>query len=352
MNLYALVLLLCLSCLVPTATSAGAAQNDNFDLEALEFSDAPRTRDLPHPDWFKVSFLDLREDLQEAVAAGKQGIIVYFGQRHCAYCQALLEVNFGKPDIVAYTRNNFDVVALDIWSDRTVTDMEGKEQSEKDFALAKKTNFTPSLVFYNDDGKEVLLLRGYYPPYQFRAALEFVADRHYERTSFRDYLALADPPMAFEEGGMNEEDFFESPPYALNRSRFPAQQPLAVFFEQGDCHACDILHTGPLADPAIQHLLESFDVVQLDMWADTPVVTPEGKRLTAKQWAEKLGLFYAPSILFFDARGRELLRVDSVVRFFRLQAVLTYILSRGYEQQPNFQRWRETSRRSSAAAGP
>ena len=35
------------------------------------------------------------------------------------------------------------------------------------------TNFTPSLVFYDADGNIALRLRGYYPPYQFRAALEY-----------------------------------------------------------------------------------------------------------------------------------------------------------------------------------
>jgi hypothetical protein len=43
------------------------------------------------------------------------------------------------------------------------------------------------------------------------------------------------------------------------------------------------------------------------MWSDTPVVTPSGERTTAREWAAELGLFYAPSILFFDERGSELL---------------------------------------------
>ncbi len=106
---------------------AFAAAGEEYDFEsfgemeqALQFDDAPQLRDTPYPDWFKLSFLDLSEDLEEAAADGKRGIMVYFGQKHCAYCQALIEVNFGKDDIVAYTRKHFDLIPMDIWGDREV----------------------------------------------------------------------------------------------------------------------------------------------------------------------------------------------------------------------------------------
>jgi thioredoxin-related protein len=80
--------------------------------------------------------------------------------------------------------------------------------------------------------------------------------------------------------------------------------------------------------------------VQLDIHADTPVITPAGRRTTAREWARSLGLFYTPSILFFDRHGREIMRVDSVVQFYRLRNVLNYINSRGYRTEPSYQRWR------------
>ncbi len=319
--------------------SAAATKDDDDDFE-FAFDDGPRLRDLEYPDWFTLSFLNLPDDLRTAQAEGKRGRMVYFGQAHCAYCEALLEVNFQDPDIVAYTREHFDVVALDIWGNREVVTMTGDVATEKTFALQEKTNFTPSVIFYTGDGEEVFRLRGYYPPYKFRAALEYVADRHYRREQFREYLARADPPMVFEEGGLIEEDFFSPPPHVLDRSRVPAQTALVVFFEQGNCHACDVLHTVPLSEPEIQRMLGQAQVVQLDMWSDTPVLTPNGQRLTAKQWAARLGIFYAPSLVFFDENGREIIRVDSVVRFFRLARVLRYVLTRAYRDHPNFQRWR------------
>jgi thioredoxin-related protein len=333
----ALPLLLAVLALL-AATGAGAS----IDEDIYGFDDSPRGVDLQYPDWFNEPFLDLEADHANAVAAGKD-LVVYFGQKRCAYCHKLMDVNFGLEDIVEYTQRHFAITPVDIWGVDEVTDLDGKVLTERDFALREETNFTPSLVFYDETGREALRLRGYYPPYQFRAALEYVADDHYKRESFRDYLARGENRMVFEPGDLNEEDFFAPPPYNLDRSRIPSERPLAVFFEQGECHACDVLHGEALREPAIvDQFQQDVDSVQLDMWSDTPVVTPSGKRTTARQWAEDLGLFYAPSLLFFDEHGKEILRVDSVVGFYRLRNVLNYIASKAYLEEPDYQRWRVT----------
>lgn len=312
--------------------------------DALVFDDIPLKELLTHPEWFKDSFLDLQEDLEEAIGNDKKGIIVYFGQRRCAYCRQLMEVNFKLPDIVKYTRTHFDVIAIDIWSPEEVTDPRGMTTTQREYAVSLGTNFTPSLVFYDSEGNIALRLRGYYPPYQFRAALEYVADNHYQRESFPVYMARGDSTLRFEADELVEEPFFTAPPYNLDRSRFPAERPLAVFFEQGNCHACDILHTQPLQQQAIRDLFEKFDSVQLDMWTNVPVVTPTGEATTARDWAARLGIFYAPSVIFFDEAGNEIIRVESVVHFFRLRNVLNYVLSKGYLKYPTFQQWRSANR--------
>ncbi len=335
--------LLLIAGLLAGAPATAAESAEDPELDAFEFDDTPLAEPLSYPEWFKKSFLFLGDDIEEALDQGKQGIAVYFGQRRCAYCRMLMEVNFGLPDIVDYTRRHFDIVPIDIWGVDEITDPQGELLTEREYAVREGTNFTPSLIFYDGDGRIALRLRGYYPPYKFRAALEYVADGHYRRESFKEYLDRAEPSMTFEPGDLIEEDFFSPPPYYLDRSRFPAQTPLVVFFEQGNCHACDVLHSQPLREPAIRSLLRRFENVQLDIWSDTPVVTPDGRRTTAKEWARELGLFYTPSILFFDEHGREVIRVDSVVRFYRLRNVLNYVTTRGYLTEPNYQAWRVNS---------
>lgn len=323
--------------LLAATCQAAAGEADDA---ALAFDDAPLSDLIQHPEWFKHSFLDLRADLEEAVGAGKFGLAVYFGQRRCPYCRQLMEINFKTDDIVHYTRAHFDVVAVDVWSPEELTTIDGRTVTQREYAIEMGTNFTPSLVFFDRDGRVALRLRGYYPPYQFRAALEYVAGGHYQRESFAVYMARGDQTLRFEKGDLVEEDFFSRPPYILDRSRFRAERPLVVFFEQGDCHACDVLHTQPLRQPELRNLFEQLVSVQLDIHDNIPVITPDGRATTARDWARQLELFYAPTIVFFDEQGREIIRVDSVAHFFRLRNVLNYVLTRGYLTYPDFQSWR------------
>ncbi len=320
--------LLLLSLLKVSVLHAAALVDDEVTGPALD--DTALQEPVRYPEWFELTFLNLREDLQQAVDEGKRGLLVYFGQHDCPYCQALIEKNLKLPDIERYTRSYFDVVALNIHGSEMVTDIDGEEMSERELAQLLGVNFTPTLIYYDADGVEAMRLNGYHPPYKFRAALEYMADGHYREESFRDYLERADPPMSFEQGGLNEESFFAAPPYALDRSRIPASQPLVIFFEQGDCHACDILHSAPLGNAEILQRLEQFESVQLDIWSETQLITPAGERTTSRAWAQQLGLFYTPSLLFFDEHGKEIIRVDSVIGFYRLRRVLDYILSGSY----------------------
>lgn len=333
-RLIGFVLLACACSVLSAATE--------LEDDAPVFDDRPLEEALGYPEWFKLSFLDIADDAREADAAGKQGLMVYVGQKYCPYCKALLETNFGLHDIQEYTQKHFDVIGIDIHGSRGVTDVDGAEGNERSFALRHKLNFTPTLLFYDGKGKEVFRLSGYYPPYQFRAALEYVADAHYRRESFREYLERATGSMVFDSAEMNPENFFLDAPYALSRTHHPGERPLIIFYEQPDCHACDVLHTGPLMQPEILARIGQFESVQLNLWGDKPVITPDGLRTTERAWADKLGLFYAPTLLIFDRNGVEILRVDSVVQFYRLRNALDYVASGAYLKYPTFQDWRET----------
>lgn len=316
------------------------------DEKFFEFEDQPLEAPLTLPDWFKLSFLDLSNDIADLKENNKHGLIVYFGQKYCAYCKAHLKYNWQDPFIVAYTRKYFDVVGIDVRGDRPVADVNGKVyRTEKDFAVANKANFTPTIVFYDTKGKEILRLSGYHPPYQFSAALEYIADNYYKTEELKTYLARAASFSEYGNEKLNDNDFFSPPPYGLDRSMFASQMPLAVFFEKPRCHACDVLHSGPLSNTTILHTMTQLESIQLNILSNTPVITPSGERTTAQHWAEQLGLYYTPTIIFFDEHGKEIIRVDSVVGFYRLNNVLHYVLTKGYLEEPNFQIWRQRHKR-------
>lgn len=312
----------------------GQAANDDIG----RFNDAPLVTPLELPSWFKLSFLDLQEDVADAVAANKRGIILYFGQKECPYCKAHLEENWGRSDIVAYTQKYFDVVAIDVKGNRSVTDIDGQSYDEKSFAYHNKTHFTPSLIFLDNQGRQVFKLYGLYPPYKFRAALEFVADKHYEQEDFRQYLARGEILKQSGSEQLHQHGSFSQPPYQLGDGK----KAILVIFEQTSCHACDVFHDGPLQNPEINKALAQLRVIQLDMWSQKQQITlPDGRQVTARQWADEMGLFYTPSLIFFNPEGEEIIRVDSIVWFNRLNNVLHYVISEAYRYSPNFQQWRQ-----------
>ena len=334
------LLLAYIAILVPLS-SAYAVSETTSDDQAIEFDDTMLEQELVYPDWFKLSLGDLNEDIREAVAEGKDGIIVYYGQKRCAYCAQFIKENLGAIDIQRYLREHYDVIPIDIWGIEDIVDTDGKTYSERELSIRYKTNFTPSIVFYDSTGKPVFRLRGYYPPYKFRAALRYVVEGFYKDEKFADYLARAEPGSFFmEDDGLTERDFFIEPPFDLDRSKKPADKPLVVFFEQSDCHACELLHTGPLnkADTLLE--IGKMEAVQLNMWTDTPVVTPAGVHTTAKAWAHDLDLFHVPTLIFFDENGKEIMRIDSVVQYYRLWGVLDYVNRKAYIEEPNYQVWR------------
>lgn len=314
------------------------------ETDPIEFIDKPLEESIILPDWFKVSFLDLNEDLNEALNSGKRGLIIYFGQSLCPYCKAHLENNWGQKNILGYTLKHFDVVAINVRGQKQVVDFDGTEYTEKQFSVKHNTNFTPSILFYTKEGLS-LKLRGYRPPYQFQAALEFVADQHYKTEKFSSYLARAEAAFSYGKETLNDNTLFGRDPYILDRSHFSAQLPLLVSFERGKCHACDVLHAGPLQNKEIKARLKKLSVSQIDMSSSTPVLTPDGKKLTAREWAESLELDYAPTLVFFDQKGKEIIRINSVVWFYRLRNVLDFVTSSDYIEQPNFQLWRQQKQR-------
>ncbi len=296
---------------------------------------ADATPEIQAPAWFKNSFLDLRDDIREAAAAKKR-VMIYFGQNGCPYCTRLMEVNFKQPDIVAKTRRNFDAVEINIFGSREVTWLDGKPRSEKDFAALLKVQFTPTLLFLDEKGGIALRVNGYYAPPRFTAALDYVAQHRERSVSFAEFQKqyLPDVPAA----EPRDEPFFRKPPYLFDR-RKPAVRPLAVFFEQANCADCDEMHATSLKTAETRELLSRFDVYRLDLKSNDEVVAPAGAKTTAARWARDLNVSYTPSVVFFDAGGREVFRVEAYVRMFHLQSALDYVASGAYQREPSFQRY-------------
>lgn len=301
---------------------------------ATGFNPSPHAIDVPP--WFSETFLDFREDIREAARSSRR-LMVYFGQDGCPYCRELMRVNFSQKSIADATRRHFTPVALNIWGDREVTWIDGKVRSEKEFAAFLKVQFTPTLLFFDEKGGVVLRLNGYYPPHRFRVALDYVSGRHEGKMSFAEYLRRN--VKETDSGRLHDQPFFMKPPLDLDRTRGPAAKPLAVLFEHKHCAACDEMHARGFRDKATLALVGRFDVARLELFGKEEVVTPGGRRMSAEQWGRDLKVAYTPSIVFFDARGKEVFRIDAYLRPFHLASSFDYVASGAYRSEPSFQRF-------------
>jgi thioredoxin-related protein len=306
---------------------AAAAEGDAY-------TPSPHAIDIPK--WFSESFLDLREDIREATREDKR-LLLYFGQDGCPYCKALMKVNFTQPDIVATTRRHFVPIALNLWGDREVTWIDGRKVSEKELGRILKVQFTPTLLFFDEQGNVALRLNGYSPPARFRVALDYVSRRLEKRQSFTDYLATRPPEKS--QSALAAEPFFESGPPDLPRILRSSAKPVIVVFEREACADCDELHREGFARPEVRQLLEGFKVLQLDLTGARKVVTPEGKAASERDWARSLGVAYTPSLVFIDADGREVFRAEGYLKPFHLASALDYVASGAYRNEPSFQRY-------------
>ena len=272
------------------------------------------------PEWFAASLLDLREDVAEAAAQGKR-VMLYFGQDGCPYCKRLMEVNFRDPAIVAKTQRHFVALAINIWGDRDVTWTDGVATSEKRLAAALKVQFTPTLLFLDERGAIALRLNGYYPPREFEAALDRAAVQPSSEQKHPSMPALAG-----------------AKPFHDLRRR-PGGKPLAVIFEAPRCAQCEELHAVVLKRHEVREQMAKFDVVRLGVAPGETVATPDGKKIPATDWSRAIHVGYVPTIVLFDARGREVFRTEAYLRPFHVAGALEYVSSGAYESEPSFQRF-------------
>jgi thioredoxin-related protein len=287
-----------------------------------------------HPDWFKESFLEFEEDIAEATEAGKR-LVIYFHQNGCPYCNKLVEDNFNNPDILSKMQSGFDLVTINLWGDREVVQVGGKKFTEKTLAQAMDVNFTPTLIFFNEDKEVALRLNGYYPVVEFDHALDYVSGKMEKQISFPEYVA--DYKKDKQIGELNQQKWILPAPYDL--AKLTVAKPLAVLFEEPDCLNCDLLHTRTFTNPDAENLLKSFHIVQLNRWSNTPVIKPDGESTTAAAWARDLGLGFSPAIVLFDNNGSKLIVVESMLKTFHILGIFDYISSGAYQSEPDLQRY-------------
>ena len=112
------------------------------------------TRD-PGNFFFQPKFGDLQADLREARKQGKKGIFLFFELDSCPFCERMKATILNQSDVQDAYRAQFLVYPIDVNGDAEITDFQGKQTTEKAFAFALRVRATPTLLFFDLDGKPV-----------------------------------------------------------------------------------------------------------------------------------------------------------------------------------------------------
>lgn len=325
-------LLLPLALLLPALPVAGAKDFDDGQVSHIGY-----------PRWFlDTLFLDLQGDLRKAAARGKQGLMVLFTTEGCSYCDAFIRRSLGDPAIAATVQRQFDSVGLEIFDDAEMTSPKGESLSVKAFASHHRAEFAPTLLFFGADGELLLRAVGYQSPERFRAILAYLAEPRHRTEPFAAFMlrrsqTSAGPPAG---AGLKDDLLFSKPPYALDRRRFAASQPLLIVFEQAGCQECADFHAQVLALPEVRNTLKRFEIVRLDARDDTTrLLAPDGTRVTPAAWFRQAAFTRVPALWFFDENGNAVLKTDALVLRQRMMNSLNYMLERAYEKGWTYQQF-------------
>ncbi len=135
--------------------------------------------------FFALNTGDLKAELADARADGKRALLVFFEQEGCPGCRHMKQNVFNRKDVQDYYGRNFTSLAVDIHGSVAIKDLSGRELSEKSYAESLKVRATPTFVFHDLTGAEIVRIVGpLETPEEFLLLGRFVASGAYKTRTF------------------------------------------------------------------------------------------------------------------------------------------------------------------------
>lgn len=303
--------------LIFALSSSAAAQKGKFS--------GGENHDMPS--WFKQSFLELQEDVNEAKDSGKH-VMLFMTLEFCPYCTKMLKDNFieGAKN-QAYIAENFDVIGINIKGSKEIAVNENLTLTEKEYAAHLKVHYTPTIIFLDHNNEIVVRINGYRSKENFKLILDFVKNKEYKNMSLTEYLEKVKNKTLYR---LKDNKLFSK---VTDLSKING--PLAVIFEDGSCTQCDYLHNTTLKNKDVIEELSKFTVVRYDAESEEKIITPKGEITTPKQWAKDMVLDYRPGIVLFNKKD-EIARIDALLYGFHFKEMFRYVSGEHYVQYPTF----------------
>jgi thioredoxin-related protein len=275
----------------------------------------------PAPAWFKDSFLDIADDIEEATDADKH-LMLFFDLTGCPYCDQMLTEIFESEPYASKIQQHFDVISINIKGDRDIAYNENLSVTEKELSEMLNVHSTPGIIFLNSDNKPVVRVDGYRAPARFDRVLDFVQTKAYKTQELSAYL---DDNLTKGIYSLRDNPMFKNITDLSN-----VEGPLVVIFEDSTCNDCNKFHETLLSNAEVQKELDAFTVVRLDTDSELSIVDVEGNQTTPKALALQLEMTYRPGVVMY-ADGKALRRADSLLFKHHFKERLRWIGTGAYK---------------------
>jgi len=111
---------------------------------------------------------------------GGKALAVLFETRYCAPCDELHKEGFKREQTLA-TMSRLDVARFSLSGRETLITPDGRRSAAEAWGRELGISYTPSVVFFDDAGREVFRLEAYVRPFHFTSAFDYVASGAYRK---------------------------------------------------------------------------------------------------------------------------------------------------------------------------
>jgi thioredoxin-related protein len=263
--------------------------------------DSAATRD-PREFFFAQSFGDLPEELAAARESGKLGLLLFFEQEGCPYCERMLQTILNQPAVQDWYRERFVSISVDINGDVELVDIDGITLPSKVFARHRRVKTTPTISFIDLSGAEVYrritMVSG---PREFMMLSQYIADGRYTDVNWKDY-AGEHPEVVNSATVQQVVDFRLEAAAAAERG-----VTLLLAVTREGCRYCAQLRREFLA-PMIRSGDYFYKVLirEMMMEPDTAILDFSGQVTTTAEMAARYGVSITPTVLLLDPSGKRL----------------------------------------------
>ena len=130
------------------------------------------------------------------------------------------------------------------------------------------------------------------------------------------------------------ESLFFDLPEELDKAGSAGKLGLMVLFTTEGCSYCHLFVRKSLGDPDLAALVrQHFESVGMEIFDDREMVDPAGTAMPIKEFADHEGAEFAPTLLFYGADGRRILKVVGYQSPARFRLILEFLIDEHFRSQ-------------------